>query len=170
MEPLTIQMTDEQVKRKQEQQRAKAPPPGTSRILSRANRDNKKNQNKPQAVLHQPKLPQDNSTPPKPILTQVNNVEQTINKSNLPSNQNQSQTTSNEVKTESKSNAKVTAIENHQSDIDEWQNLVEELNPGIYYLVKKKLFVNYFKIIILFKKLILNYVKNICKTNFSLIN
>ena len=144
MEPLTIQMTDEQVKRKQEQQRAKAPPPGTSRILSRANRENKKNQNKPQAVLHQPKLPQDNSTPPKPILTQVNNVEQTINKSNLPY---QSQTTSNEVKTESKSNAKVTAIENHQSDIDEWQNLVEELNPGIY-LVNKKLFINYFKIII----------------------
>jgi hypothetical protein len=139
MEPLTIQMTDEQVKRKQEQQRAKAPPPGTSRILSRANRENKKNQNKPQAVLHQPKLPQDNSTPPKPILTQVNNVESTINKSNLPSNQ--SQTTSNEVKTESKSNAKVTAIENHQSDIDEWQSLVEELNPGIN-LVNKKLFIN----------------------------
>ncbi len=139
MEPLTIQMTDEQVKRKQEQQRAKAPPPGTSRILSRANRENKKNQNKPQAVLHQPKLPQDNSTPPKPILTQVNNVESTINKSNLPSNQ--SQTTSNEVKTESKSNAKVTAIENHQSDIDEWQSLVEELNPGMN-LVNKKLFIN----------------------------
>ena len=139
MEPLTIQMTDEQVKRKQEQQRAKAPPPGTSRILSRANRENKKNQNKPQAVLHQPKLPQDNSTPPKPILTQVNNVESTINKSNLPSNQ--SQTTYNEVKTESKSNAKVTAIENHQSDIDEWQSLVEELNPGMN-LVNKKLFIN----------------------------
>ena len=139
MEPLTIQMTDEQVKRKQEQQRAKAPPPGTSRILSRANRENKKNQNKPQPVLHQPKLPQDNSTPPKPILTQVNNVESTINKSNLPSNQ--SQTTSNEVKTESKSNAKVTVIENHQSDIDEWQSLVEELNPGIY-LVNKKVFIN----------------------------
>ena len=43
MEPLTATLTEEKLKKKLEQQRAKAPPPGTSRILSRATRDNKKN-------------------------------------------------------------------------------------------------------------------------------
>lgn len=42
MEPLTIQLSEEQLKKKQAQQRAKAPPPGTSRILSRATREQKK--------------------------------------------------------------------------------------------------------------------------------
>lgn len=42
MEPLTVQLSEEQLKKKQAQQRAKAPPPGTSRILSRATRDQKK--------------------------------------------------------------------------------------------------------------------------------
>jgi hypothetical protein len=41
MEPLTVNLTDEQLKKKQEQQRAKAPPPGTSRILSKANKEQK---------------------------------------------------------------------------------------------------------------------------------
>ena len=133
MEPLTVQMTDEQVKRKQEQQRAKAPPPGTSRILSRATRDQKKAQNKPQAVLHQPKpqtsqQPEQNSMPPKPI------------NSNLPqqpsANANQEQPSAKnipqhvgETKTESKPTAKATTTADIQTDIDEWQNLAEELNP-----------------------------------------
>ena len=121
MEPLTIQMTDEQVKRKQEQQKAKAPPPGTSRILSRATRDQKKAQNKPQAVLHQPKVPSEASSPPKPILTQAN-----TNLDQLP-NKNPPQFNTNEAKIEPKTNAKI--VEN-QSDIEEWQNLAEELNPG----------------------------------------
>lgn len=42
MEPLTVQLSEEQLKKKQAQQRAKAPPPGTSRILSRATKDQKK--------------------------------------------------------------------------------------------------------------------------------
>ena len=125
MEPLTIQMTDEQVKRKQEQQKAKAPPPGTSRILSRATREHKKTQNKPQVVLNQPKLPLEcNTTQPKSILAQPNNVVEQLT-SKLPTS------LVNEVKTESKSNIKNSnpTIE-IQWDIDEWQNLAEELNPG----------------------------------------
>ncbi len=42
MEPLTAQMTEEKLKKKLEQQKAKAPPPGTSRILTRATRDKNK--------------------------------------------------------------------------------------------------------------------------------
>ena len=125
MEPLTIQMTDEQVKRKQEQQKAKAPPPGTSRILSRANREHKKIQSKPQPILHQPKLPQqDNSIPPKPILTQVNNmIEQSTNKN--------SPHIAIEAKVDSKSIIKNTnTVNENQIDIEEWQSLAEELNPG----------------------------------------
>lgn len=125
MEPLTIQMTDEQVKRKQEQQKAKAPPPGTSRILSRATREHKKTQNKPQEVLNQQKLPlEGNTTHPKSISTQPNNVVEQLT-SKLPTS------LVNEVKTESKSNIKNSnpTIE-IQWDIDEWQNLAEELNPG----------------------------------------
>ena len=125
MEPLTIQMTDEQVKRKQEQQKAKAPPPGTSRILSRATREHKKTQNKPQEVLNQQKLPlEGNTTHPKSISTQPNNVVEQLT-SKLPTS------LVNEVKTESKSNIKNSnpTIELHW-DIDEWQNLAEELNPG----------------------------------------
>ena len=100
MEPLTIQMTDEQVKRKQEQQKAKAPPPGTSRILSRATREHKKTQNKPQEVLNQQKLPlEGNTTHPKSISTQPNNVVEQLT-SKLPTS------LVNEVKTESKSNIK----------------------------------------------------------------
>lgn len=48
MEPLTVQLTVEQLKKKSEQQKAKAPPPGTSRILSRATREHRKQQNKQQ--------------------------------------------------------------------------------------------------------------------------
>ena len=133
MEPLTIQMTDEQVKRKQEQQRAKAPPPGQSRILSRATRDQKKAQNKPQAVLHQPKIqPQPEQTtlaPPKPINSNFNGPQQAGNVVAAAINNTESSAVKNAPQSpvsEAKTNSKIT---DNQADIEEWQNLAEELNP-----------------------------------------
>jgi hypothetical protein len=75
MEPLTVQMTEEQLRLKQDQQRARAPPPGQSRILSRATREQRKHGGGKQLaqVMTTPTKP----TPPPPVSEspQVPNVE-----------------------------------------------------------------------------------------------
>ena len=107
MEPLTVQMTDEQIKRKQEQQKAKAPPPGASRILTRANREQKKQETKHASpVRNQAVKPAEASKAVTDPSKQPNGVasEQTNHK---------------------------TAATKQADDAEEWQNYVEDLNPGL---------------------------------------
>ena len=110
MEPLTVQMTDEQIKRKQEQQKAKAPPPGASRILTRANREQKKHQ---QEVK--------NASPVRNPATKPAEASKTIvDPSTGPGKQLTSEVASK------------TAANKQADDAEEWQNYVEDLNPGLF--------------------------------------
>jgi hypothetical protein len=129
MEPLTVEMTDEQAKRKQEQQKAKAPPPGTSRILSRANREQKKqhaNNTKGANNLPIPKRSNQN-------VTQEAAQQHQIVQEELKSTKISTTKTNDTLKetTEFKSSPKHNEVNSTpQNEFEEWQNLAEELNPG----------------------------------------
>ncbi|CAF0816845.1 unnamed protein product, partial [Brachionus calyciflorus] len=95
MEPLTVQLTDEQLKRKLEQQKAKAPPPGTSRILSKATREQKK-----QHIALAKEA------------TNAKKLDATLKPEEV-----------------AKSVSKTLVPETKETEGDEWQNLLENLNP-----------------------------------------
>jgi hypothetical protein len=131
MEPLTVEMTDEQVKRKQEQQKAKAPPPGTSRILSRANREQKKqhaNNTKGANNLPIPKLSNQNA----PNGAQQQQQRQSVHEEQKLTKISTAKTTDTlKETTEFKSSPKHNEVHSAaQNEFEEWQNLAEELNPG----------------------------------------
>ena len=110
MEPLTALMSEEKMKKKIEQQKAKAPPPGASRILARATRENKK--------LQKP-MPVPTPTPPPPAQTK-------------PETQVQQSNASKQNQAASKSEQRPHSAKNNEpSDLDEWQALNDELNPEI---------------------------------------
>lgn len=125
-------MTEEQMKRKIEQQRAKAPPPGTSRILSRATREQKK-QHKPviptsaKPIVQEPKkeVNKKPETTPTPRQTNVNNEQIGVKSVNTAVEKQNNMT---KLNAETKTVVKV--AENNHVDADEWQNLLEELDPG----------------------------------------
>ncbi len=111
MEPLTAQMTEEKLKKKLEQQKAKAPPPGTSRILTRAVRDKNKPAAAAQAQKPSPIPPLNKQQPPKQTTTE--------------DKQPAKKSTSSEAAPVRKSEQPeaITAAN------DEWANLADELNP-----------------------------------------
>jgi hypothetical protein len=132
MEPLTVQMTDEQLKKKHEQQKARAPPPGQSRILSRASRDQRKNKQVVPIVNKQPIPPlekpnRSNETvkkePAAPVKLTQADVEAKKSFVEVKSATEQQQQQQNKANTRA---SKI--VEN--TDAEEWQNLIEELNPG----------------------------------------
>ncbi len=127
MEPLTIQMTDEQIRKKHEQQKAKAPPPGTSRILSRATKEQKK-QNKQQQqqqgssnTNNQPSQPKQ-IEPPQLVQKQQLNEQITKTQTTIIENQNNKQN-------EQQSKQQNLSPNPQGNENEEWQNLIEELNP-----------------------------------------
>jgi hypothetical protein len=160
MEPLTAQLTDEQIRRKQVQQRARAPPPGQSRILSRATREQKKQgkqvvqiinnniptinpstpnppppqpltQAMPQPIFKQTPPPQPQPQTPSTATTTTTQKESPTNKSIQPNNNiNNNNNNNNETTIKA---SKI--VEN--ADADDWQTLIEELNPGLLLLCKK---------------------------------
>ena len=129
MEPLTVPLTEEQMKRKIAQQKEKAPPPGTSRILSRATREQKKNQKIAAAEA-------------------AATGGQPLNPRQVPPNNKQ---TSEQTKTTEPPSKSVTRTDNTaQNEIEEWQNLAEELNPEVNFELCEKMiqdtsFLNRFK-------------------------
>lgn len=147
MEPLTVQLTEEQMRRKQDQQRARAPPPGQSRMLSRAARDhrrqggkqlqqmtsqaaNNNNNNKPSGLTAQqpPQQQQQEGRKGEEVVhpQPVNNLS--------PSSKTQTETNvppSKETVKQSTADTKASRIvENVGAETDDWQTLIEELNPG----------------------------------------
>lgn len=118
MEPLTATMTEEQLKKKLEQQKAKAPPPGTSRILSRATRDNKKN--------HKP------SITPSPI-PNMKSTKTTDKKPAKDETKKESAPTPVAAQAETKAASVVKQslkpVDELQPEADDWQNLAEDLIP-----------------------------------------
>jgi hypothetical protein len=130
MEPLTVQMTEEQIRKKHEQQKAKAPPPGTSRILSRATKEQKK-QNKQQQqqqqqtttnINNQANQPKQTEPPQQTQKQQAN--EQTPKNQTAIINENQN------VKQSEQQTKQQNLSPNPQSnENEEWQNLIDELNP-----------------------------------------
>jgi hypothetical protein len=127
MEPLTIQMTEEQLRKKHEQQKAKAPPPGTSRILSRATKEQKK-QNKQQQQQTPANANNNQQTQPKqtepPQQTQKQQPIEQVPKNQSPLNENQI------IKEKEHQSKQQNLSPNPQgNENEEWQNLIEELNP-----------------------------------------
>lgn len=144
MEPLTALMTDEQLKKKQEQQKARAPPPGTSRMLSRANREQRKQtkqvvpiiskQNFPPPLMD--KQPAQQQQQPneankteqaKPTLGHVINIERENNAKTSATVLSIKTAADNQIKINHETKVSK-IIENN--DAEEWQTLIDELNPG----------------------------------------
>ena len=124
-----------QKQKKQEQQKAKAPPPGTSRILQRATREQKRAQNKQGPQVIQPKMhkPQADQSPSKPDV-----VEQEHSKAATPVIPSDRPESAGRQGNESRQEKPSKAVEN---DADEWQSLAEELNPGRIIKFNKRNFV-----------------------------
>ncbi len=127
-------MTDEQLKKKQEQQKAKAPPPGTSRILSRATKEQKKkttqpnitNQLKNNTQTNEKKVEQPNLASPSSSIT----VKPTYEPANIinPSNPPENIISKNE-NIQTTQNKKASASPINMNENEEWQNMAEDLNP-----------------------------------------
>lgn len=131
MEPLTVQMSEEQKKRKLDQQKAKAPPPGASRILTRATREqNKKNQAKQATAPTNPTAATPSNPPTLPNQSQkLNDIK--ITKTESPRT---SRTPAAAVVEVTKSHKETTQT----NDLEEWQNLAEDLNPEVNFELCEK--------------------------------
>lgn len=137
MEPLTVQLTDEQMKRKQDQQRARAPPPGQSRILSRAARDHRRQGGKQiqQMTSKAPETTANNkeNQPPVPVVAPTVQPTATAspnNKTDQPTKESVRKSVE-QISNINKTNADVKAskVFENATETDDWQMLIEELTP-----------------------------------------
>jgi hypothetical protein len=145
MSPLTVLLTDEQLKLKQRQIKEKAPPPGAAKILTRARKEQKKQQqtenqspitaNKTQSPPAQ-KQPQNisntfeaNPKPEQKPASKPQTTKQPPEETTAKSKPSQSMqanangTNRSRIDTDYKTNSR-------NSD-DEWQNLLEDQTPGL---------------------------------------
>ena len=124
MSPLTVLLTEEQMKLKQKQIKEKAPPPGAAKILTRARKEQKKQQQQ------QPPQPTVNPHPPTTtIKDKVNETNNEVASKNIAKdNPQKSRAKTDESSTIFATNREKESKPNLDSD-EEWQNLLED-SPG----------------------------------------
>jgi hypothetical protein len=145
-EPFTVQMSDEQLKRKSEQQKAKAPPPGRSRLLSRANRQERNEHNQ---QLQRKQQHQQQKVPP------MNTIARNVEQDRINNKNSEVKPPQTEPQTELKQNVQahlqsplqqqqqqqkqqqqlqqqqpIQSSVSEPKDTDDWQNIVEDLCAG----------------------------------------
>jgi hypothetical protein len=128
-EPFTVQMSDEQLKRKYEQQKAKAPPPGRSRLLSRANRQER---NENHQMLQRKQSQQQKQLSNSPKIVEKIEEDKTKITNGIKPQEELKQNTDVQLKTplQSQSQQKQQSPVSEPKDADDWQNLVEEIFAG----------------------------------------
>ena len=145
MSPLTVLLTEEQMKLKQKQIKEKAPPPGAAKILTRARKEQKKQQQQQPTPIITPHPP--NQTPASNLntaaATPVKGVEVVLPSENLKTTNNNNSGIKDSQKSKGKTDESSTIFATNRdkessslkpNNIDsdeEWQNLLED-NGGTW--------------------------------------
>jgi hypothetical protein len=136
MSPLTVLLTEEQMKLKQKQIKEKAPPPGAAKILTRARKEQKKQQQQqPTPAITTPHPPNQTPTSNLAVTSPVKAANENVAVKNSGIKESQkSKTRTDESSTIFASNRDKESSNLKQNNLDtdeEWQNLLED-NAGSY--------------------------------------